>query len=90
MKKSGELSYSYNINSLEKYDLIQKITGLVSALIAVYNIKTGTYIYVNDAVESILGIKKSSSQRWNRIYYISLYIRTIFHESFQITLKRLK
>jgi PAS domain S-box-containing protein len=39
-------------------DLLVKITDLVPGLIAVYNIRTGKYIYVNDSVKKILGYKK--------------------------------
>lgn len=37
-----------------------KITALIPALVVVYNIKTGQYIFVNDAVEKLLGYKKTA------------------------------
>lgn len=41
-------------------ELIQKITDLAPVLITVYNIKTGIYIFVNDAIEKLLGYKKEA------------------------------
>lgn len=38
--------------------LIEKITSIVPALIVVYNINTGQYIFVNDALKKILGYPK--------------------------------
>ena len=36
----------------------QKITDLTPSLIAVYNIRAGKYLFMNRAVESLLGYKK--------------------------------
>jgi len=37
---------------------IQKITDLTPSMIAVYNIQTGKYLFINRAIESLLGYKK--------------------------------
>lgn len=39
----------------EKKDFISKITDLVPCLIALYNTHTGQYMYINQALESLLG-----------------------------------
>ncbi len=45
--------------NLENFDLLSKITSTVPALITVYNIKTGKYIFVNDAIKTLLGYNKN-------------------------------
>lgn len=44
----------------EKIQLNHKITDLVPGLIAVYDIRTGDYMYVNNAVSKILGYSKKA------------------------------
>ncbi len=54
MKKSLKSKLSVNLNP----NLLSNIANRVPAMIAVYNINTGEYIYVNDAIKSLLGYEK--------------------------------
>ena len=47
----------------DNIDLLTKITSSVPALITVYNIRNGEYIYVNDAIKTLLGYKKEKFLR---------------------------
>lgn len=46
------------VNIPESFSLLQEITNHNPAIIAVYNIQTGIYIYVNNAVKTLLGYPK--------------------------------
>jgi PAS domain S-box-containing protein len=39
----------------EKQNFIQKITDVTPSLIAAYNIQTGQYIFINNALKKLLG-----------------------------------
>jgi PAS domain S-box-containing protein len=45
-------------NPIGTQEFMQKITELVPGLVAVYNLRTGQYLYVNDAITKILGYAK--------------------------------
>ena len=40
---------------MENQSFISKITKLTPSIIAAYNINTGKYIFINDAIETLLG-----------------------------------
>ena len=50
----------------------QKITDLTPSLIAVYNIQTGEYLFMNRAIESLLGYKKEEVMEGGIHFFISI------------------
>ena len=50
----------------------QKITDLTPSLIAVYNIQTGEYLFMNRAIESLLGYKKEEVIEGGMQFFISI------------------
>jgi len=51
---------------------IQKVTDLTPSLIAVYNIQTGEYLFMNHAVESLLGYKKEKALAGGMNFFLGI------------------
>ncbi len=51
---------------------IHKITDLTPSMIAVYNIQTGEYLFMNRAIESLLGYKKENAIEGGLNFFLGL------------------
>lgn len=51
---------------------IQKITDLTPSMIAVYNIQTGEYLYMNRAIEDLLGYKKENALEGGMNFFLGI------------------
>ena len=58
-------------NAIPQDLLMRQITNLVPALIAVYNIHTGKYTYINDSISKILGYRKEDWLKKDASYVAS-------------------
>jgi PAS domain S-box-containing protein len=47
------------LSPIESQQFMQKIPALVPGLVAVYNLNTGQYLYINDSITKILGYSKN-------------------------------
>ena len=57
---------------IEKQNLIQKITDLTPSMITVYNIHTGKYIFINQAIQSLLGYNHQEVMDKGLIFFNSI------------------
>lgn len=56
----------------EKQNLIEKITNLAPSIIASYNIHTGNYIFINEALKTLLGYEKEQVFREGAAFFMNL------------------
>ncbi len=57
---------------IEKQDLIEKIADLTPSIIAVYNVVTGKYIFINKGLQTLLGYDKEPVFEKGVDFFISL------------------
>jgi PAS domain S-box-containing protein len=56
----------------ENQFFIQKVTDLTPSLISVYNIQTGKYLFINRAIEILLGYKKEKVLKGGLPFFLSV------------------
>jgi PAS domain S-box-containing protein len=57
---------------LEKQFLIQKITDITPSLIAAYNINTGKYLFINKAIQAMLGYTQEDVLEGGAAFFVAL------------------